>query len=225
LNDGEILLDAELVGDPDAIRELGAAPPLELLTDEDITGSRILIVKRDRGLQKPRDGGGAMVELDCAFQPAEGTRFVSGRVTVQIVQPQGVMFIDIAPTEIKEPVKVTYSLEPSGKISLGLGKLSIEPSVSAKRQLEYDSFTCRVKGSGAGSLRAIWDFAEDNILKQGIGAHQALAVTVPASDTVRAELLVKATLAKNGLFGAARDLVLGRTRDERVRDITLYKAG
>jgi hypothetical protein len=39
---------------------------------------------------------------------------------------------------------------------------------------------------------------------------------------VKAELLVKATLAKNGLVGVVRDLVLGQTRNERLREITLY---
>jgi hypothetical protein len=224
LSDDEVLLDAELIGDPDSARELGPAKTAELLADEDIKGSRILIVRRNPGPRQDQVGGGALVEINCAFQSEEGMRFVSGRVTIQLVHPHGAVFLDVAPTEIRDPVKVTYTLEPGGKISLGLGRLSVEPSMTAKSQVEYNSFICRVRGSGVGSARAIWDFEEDAVLKQGIGPSQALAVTVPASQTVNAELLVKATIAKNGWLGAARDLVLGRTPEERMRKIILCKA-
>jgi hypothetical protein len=219
--DRTVLLDAQLVPDPDAAAEMGVAPA-QLLTDDDIAGSRILIVKRDRGLKGRRAGGGAMLEIECSFHPAPGTRFISARVTVKIIDPRDAAFLDIAPKEIKDPVKVEYSCEPDGKITLDLGMLSIEPSLAAHTKLEYDSYICRVKGSGETTQRAIWDFEEDQNLKVGIGLNQALAMTVPSAHAVNGELNVSATLARNGVIGVVRDLVLGKKKPQDKFNFVLY---
>ena len=226
MNDGgDVLLDAALVPDPDESREMSVRPKAEQVSDEDVAGSRILIVRRDLGLRKPRQGGGAGVELQCSFQPAEGTRFVSGRVLVQLREPQDATFIDIAPTIIREPVKVNISYEANGKISVGYKKIITgESGGKAGRGLEYGSYICFVKGTGATSRRARWDFTEDTHLKTGIGLDQVLAMTLPASKEVTANLTVTAVLAKAGIVGALRDMVLGRTRAERVRRVTLFEA-
>jgi hypothetical protein len=218
----KILLDAPLLPDPDSSHEMGGRPKAEQVTDEDVAGSRILIVQRDLGLRKPRDGGGAAVELTCSFHPAPRARFVSGRVLLQLRRPVTGTFIDVAPTQITEPVKVSISYAANGKITLGYKKIATgEASGEAKETVEYGSFICFVRGSGAGSRRAIWDFSEDPYLKLGIGLDQVLAMTVPASDIVVGSLTVTAALAKSGLIGAVRDLVLGRTRAERTCSITL----
>jgi hypothetical protein len=222
----KILLDAPLLPDPDSIREMGIRPPAEQVTDADVAGSRILIVQRDLGLHKPRDGGGAAVELACSFHPAAGARFVSGRVLLQLQRPVDATFIDIAPEQIVEPVKVTISYAADGKITVGYKKIATgETGGETKEELEYGSFICFVRGSGTASRRAIWDFSEDPHLKLGIGLNQVLAMTVPASGVVAGSLTVTAVLAKSGFIGAVRDLVLGRTRAERSCAVTLFEPG
>jgi hypothetical protein len=215
----EVLLDAPMLPDPDAKREMSAVAAPQEVTDADVEGSRILIVKRALAPA----GDGAAVELTCSFQPAPGTRFVSARVMVMLRTPVGEAFIDIAPTEIKEPVKVTIDYDADGKISVGKENIAnAEIGGSEKRGLEYNSYICFVRGSGAGSRRAQWDFDEDPHLRGGIGLQQVLAMTVPKAAAVQGSLTVSATLAKSGLLGAARDLVLGRSRPERMIPIVLY---
>ncbi len=223
--DKEILLDAKLIGDPDALREMGAQPAEVLMDPEYLEGARVLIVKRGAETGDEEQDGGAVVRLDCAFHPAPGTRFVSARVMVKLIQPQGAMFLDIAPREIREPVKVEYSGESNGKLSVKLGPISFEPAGTATSKVGYDSFICRVKGSGANSLRAIWDFEEDAVLKQGIGLDQALAMIVPGGRTVKGELSVTARLARNGALGSALDMLLGGGHEEHAPEVTLYRCG
>jgi hypothetical protein len=220
--DNMVLLDAQLVPDPDSTLEMGVTRA-ELLTDEDIAGSRILIVKRKRGLKKPRDGDRAMTEIECTFHPAPTTRFVSARVTVKILAPQDATFLGVAPTIVSDPVKVEYNHEPNGKISIKVGVLSVAPTIAAHTKLEYDSYICHVRGSGEGSRRAIWDFDEDRNLKLGIGLSQALAMTVPSAHAVRGELNVSASLARNGVIGAVRDMVLGKSRPEDTFNFMVYE--
>jgi hypothetical protein len=233
--DDELLFEGHLVPDADALREMSVANTDVLIDPPNLSGARILIVKRlesvsiadGSGSGSGSGGGsgsgdGAFVRLVCSFLPAPGTRFVSARVSMKLIQPQGAMFLDIAPREIKQPVKVEYSREASAKLSVKFGPVTFDPSGKADVKLDYDAFICLVRGVGANSVRAIWDFEEDPGLERGIGVDQPLAVIVPAGQKVKAELLVTAQLARNGALGAL-DMMLGRRTGAEKPEVTLYE--
>jgi hypothetical protein len=217
----EVLLDVELIVDPDSNREMGVAPSDVLMDPRDLRGARLLVVKREQAAEDWGDDE-VLVKLNCSFHPAPGTRFVSARITLSLFQPQGVRFIDIAPLEVKEPMKVEYSRQSGGKITMKKGPIEAEASAQAETKVSYDSYVCRVNGVGAGTDLAYWDFKEDENLRDGVAHSNELALTLPAGRTVKAELVVTARMAKMGGLGAL-NMILGDQYEKSTPEITLYR--
>jgi len=122
-----------MIVDPDSNREMGVAPSDVLMDPRDLRGARLLVVSANK-----RQKTGATTRCSSAelqFHPAPGTRFVSARITLSLFQPQGVRFIDIAPLEVKEPMKVEYSRQSGGKITMKKGPIEAEASAQAETKV------------------------------------------------------------------------------------------
>lgn len=214
-------LDLPLVADTDALLELGPDAP-EKIADEDLRGSRVLLVSRTIA---PIDLGGAqggLVEFLCTFHPAPGTRFSWASVKVRLKKPDGITLIDIAPREVREHEPVKISVDGTGKLGVKYGFLEV--GADEKVTKAYDSYHCSVQGSGASTALARWDLSENPHRREGIGTEQLLAFTLPVSGLVTVELLIAARLARGGVAGgidAVRDLVLGADRRRYVLELTI----
>ena len=209
----EILVDATLVGDPDAEEELGDGSGA--IADEDLGGSRLLLAKRAVTPITIAGEAGGLVELSCTFQPAYETRFIWARLTILLQTPEGIQIVDLAPREIEDerPVKITVD----GKGSLGLTHGPAEAGAERSTTKEYEVYHCAVQGSGISTAKARWDFRENAHRKDGLGAEQALVMTLPVTGKVSGLLLLNARLTRSGgggVIDAVRDLILGdRKRD------------
>ena len=209
----ELLVDAPLVVDPDADEELGDGGGA--IADEDLNGSRLLLAKRAVTPIVIDGKAGGLVELSCTFQPAYETRFTWARLTILLQTPEGIQIVDLAPRQIEDerPVKITVD----GKGSLGLTHGPAEAGAERSTTKEYEVYHCAVQGSGISTAKARWDFRENAHRKDGLGAEQALVMTLPVSGKVSGLLLLNARLARSGGGGvvdAVRDLILGgRKRD------------
>jgi hypothetical protein len=218
MNEMETLFEAELVPDLDTLLEMGAGS----VVDENLrNGSRVLILRRDDGAQVD---GAVMVRLDCAFQAAPGVRFSAAHLMVKLIQPQGAMFRDIEPREIKTPVKVEIALQAGGKLSAKFEPFSGEASASGACKETYDSYITPVTGSGWNTIRAEWFFNEDEALQKGVQTHQTLTMALSAEKTVKAELLVSAQIQRVGLLGKALRMIPGGKFLESRPEVTLYQA-
>src|SRR6476646_5897527 len=121
----DALIDSPLIPDPDADHELGLADA-EAITDEDLRGSRLLLVRR---AVEPIDIDGApagLVQLVCTFQPADGARFASAQFLLRLKTPTGIRIIDLAPRAIDDPNPVELTLNRKGQ--LAVKGLAVEPS-------------------------------------------------------------------------------------------------
>ena len=202
-------MDEPLVPDPDAGAELGPGDTIAI-ADEDLRGSRLLLVGRaTEAIQLDGSTGGA-IELACTFQPANGTRFEWARLLLRLTSPAGVTILDLAPREaLDEPV--TVSVDRRGSLTLGLeGVATADAGIGANKQ--YLSYHCSVQGSGAATALARWDFKENPDRRDGLGGEQALVLTLPVTGVVQATVMVSARCARSGTPGrladAIRDLVL-----------------
>ena len=207
----EMLVDVALVGDPDAEEELGDGSGA--IADEDLGGSRLLLAKRAVTPITIAGEAGGLVELICTFQPAYETRFTWARLTILLQTPEGIQIVDLAPREIEDerPVKITVD----GKGSLGLTHGPAEAGAERSTTKEYEVYHCAVQGSGISTAKARWDFRESAHKKDGLGAEQALVMTLPVTGKVSGLVLVNARLARSGLgamVSAVRDMVLGEER-------------
>lgn len=212
--DDMLLIDAPLVPDPDADEELGPADA-KTIADEDLKGSRLLLVRRPaEGIDLDGILGGA-IEFVCTFQPGQGTRFTSARLLLSLATPEGIKVVDVAPREVRENEPVRFSYDRKGKLVLKY--MIAEASTETGSHKEFAVYHCAVQGSGESTSLARWDFKENPNRQDGLGPEQVLALTVPVTGSVTGTVSVSARLARAGLRGrteAIRDLVLG-ARDER----------
>jgi hypothetical protein len=218
--DETLLIDAPLVADPDAARELGA-PDIATIADDDLKGSRFLLVRR--GIRSIDVGGtpGGAVEFVATFQPADGTRFVSALLGMRLVTPQGIQIVDLAPT-VKFDEAVKYTVDDKGKCALSVKKI-VQAGTAHNVHAEYVVYNCSVQGAGTGTSLARWTFKENPARRDGLGPEQALALTLPVVGPVRATVNVSARLERTGLAGAIaafRDVVFGPTPEERFYEFT-----
>lgn len=210
-----LLIDEPLTPDPDADEELGPGD-LEAIADEDLKGSRLLLVRRAVEAVELDGAPGGAVQFACTFQPARDARFTWARLLLRLDTPPGVRVIDLAPRVVRENEPVRFTLDRSGKISLVYQ--GAEAGVERGTHKEYSVYNCSIQGSGEGTALARWDFNESPHLKDGLGREQVLALTVPVTGPVTATVTVNARLARKGLrarIEAIRDLVLGARPGER----------
>lgn len=213
--DEMLLIDAPLVADPDADEEMGPGDA-EAIADEDLEGSRLLLVRRVAEAVDLDGTPGGAVQIACTFQPARDTRFTWARLLLRLSTPQGVRIVDLAPRVVREDEPVRFTLDRSGKI--GLSYKVAEASAEAGKHKEYVIYYCSIQGSGEGTSLARWDFNENPHRKDGLEREQVLALTVPVTGTVTGTVSVNARLTRAGLRGriaAIRDLVLGANPGER----------
>jgi len=212
MTDEATLFEAPLVPDPDADEELGPGGPGdgERLADEDVKGSRILLVRRAIEPVDLNSGAGAAAALACTFHAAPGARFSFARVQVDLSSPAGAVFLDIAPKEVRANEAVQFTVAREGKI--GISYAGAEAGASTGQERTFTVYPCLVRGSGATSTRALWDLRENQHSADGIGHEQVLVLTLGVVGAVEADILINARLIRPGLPGrldAIRDMILG----------------
>jgi hypothetical protein len=211
MSDEEILVDTPLIPDADADEEMGPGDS-ETIADEELRGSRFLLVRRAIEAIDIDGAPGGAIKFACTFHSSPGTRFVEARLALRLNDPPGVNVYDLAPREVRENEPVRFKVDDKGKLSLGYAKIGAELGHESGSSTEFAVYHCVVKGSGANTALAKWDFTENPHKQDGIGHEQVLALTIPATGKVAATLSVSARLARPGLkgaFDAIRELVIG----------------
>ena len=202
--EGEVLVDAPLVEG----NYRGDGP--ETLSDANLRGNRLLLVKRAvEGLELDGRRGG-VVQIACVFHPAEGTRFSWAKVELLLTEPVGVRVVDVAPREVREGEPVSFTVDGKGKLALRYQVAEAGAEKSVRR--EFAVYHCAVQGSGESTSLARWDFTENPHTRDGIGREQVLALTLPVTGAVGGTLAVNARLVRAGMLGRVetiRELVLG----------------
>lgn len=215
-----LLIDAPFIPDPDAEEELGPTD-IAAIADEDLQGSRLLIVRRAIEPIDLEGTAGGIVQIVCTFQPAQGTRFTSAQFRLRLVTPEGIKIIDLAPSSIEDPHPVEVTVNSKGKLGFKILPINgiAEDGVSKK----YAIYHCKVQGAGGGTSLARWDFRENPDRRDGIGQEQVLTLTLPVTGQVSGSVIVSARLARSGLQGsldAIRDMILGTSPKERFYPIS-----
>ena len=208
MND-EILIDAELVPDPDAANELGPSVPVSI-ADEDLRGCRFLLTRRAVETINFEDTLGGAIQLACTFHPAHGMRFTWARVVLRLQIPNGSRFADVGPVEVREREPVRFAVDRKGKLSLASELIGTEAEQSVGK--EFGIYHCVVRGSGEGTALARWDFEENPHSHEGLLGEQVLALTLPHCGRVEAIATVTVRVVRSGVRGkldAIRDLVFG----------------
>lgn len=206
-----LLIDAPLVPDSDADNEMGSTD-IEAIMDEDLKGSRLLVVRRAIEPIDLEGTPGGVVQLACTFQPSQGTRFISAQFRLRLLTPKGIQIIDLAPRSLDDPNPVEFTLNRNGQLKVTGLPVPIEPGVEISSSKKYFKYHCRVQGSGAGTSLARWDFKENPDRQDGIGPEQVLTLTLPVTGLVTGSVIVGARLARSGLHGsieAIREMILG----------------
>ena len=205
------MIDAPFMPDPDADQELGATD-LETIADQDLKGSRLLVVRRAIEPIDLDGTPGGVVQFACTFQPAPETRFTLAQFRLRLVMPDGVQIVDLAPRSISDPSPVEFTLTRKGKLGLSGVTGPVKPEVELGSSKKFVRYHCQVQGAGEGTNLARWDFRENPDRQDGIGPEQVLALTLPVTGPVTGGVIVSARLARAGLRGrvaAFRDLILG----------------
>jgi hypothetical protein len=223
-NDEEetLLIDAPLVPDADADEELGAAD-IEAIADEDLKGSRLLLVRRAIEPIDLEGASGGVVQLACTFQPSHGTRFMSAQFRLSLVTPGGIRIIDLEPRSLNDPNPVEFTLNRKGQLGVTNLPVPVEPSFELSWSKKYARYHCQVQGCGQGTNLARWEFKENPDRRDGIGPEQVLTLTLPVTGRVTGSVIVSARLARPGLTGgidAIRDMILGPKPNERSYPLT-----
>ena len=211
MTNDEILIDAPLVPDADADEEMGPGGA-EAIADEDLRGSRFLLVRRAVEAIDISGTPGGAIKFACTFHAAPGTRFVEARLVLRLREPPGVNIHDLAPREVRENEPVRFKIDEKGKLSLGYAKVGAELGQESGTSAEFAVYHCAVKGSGANTTLARWDFIENPHKQDGLGHEQVLALTIPATGQVAGSINVSARLVRPGLKGtwdAIREMVIG----------------
>lgn len=212
-----LLIDAPLVPDPDADEELGSAD-IDAIADEDLKGSRLLLVRRASEPIDMEGIPGGVVQLACTFQPGQGARFTFAQFRLRLVTPDGIRIVDLAPRSLDDPNPVEVTLNRKGQLGVTGLPVPIEPSVEIGTSKKYARYHCRVLGAGAGTNLARWDFKENPDRRDGIGPEQVLTLTLPVTGRVTGSVIVSARLVRPGLRGSIesiRDMILGPKPNER----------
>lgn len=218
--DSVLLIDSPLLPDPDAEEELGPTD-IEAIADEDLRGSRLLLVRRFVKSIDIEGVKGGIIQFVCTFQPAQGARFSSAQFRLRLLTPTGIKLIDLAPRIIEDPHPVEVTCDNKGKLGFQLPVINgvAEDSISKK----YAIYHCKVQGAGEGTSLARWDFREHPDKRDGIGQEHVLTLTLPVTGQVSGSVIVSARLVRSGLGGsieAIRDMILGPKPNERSYPIT-----
>lgn len=203
----DVLIDASLVKDPDAANELGPGP--QAIADEDLAGSRFLLVRRAVEPIQYDGGRGGAVALGCVFQPAPDARFAWARIALKLTIPPGVRLLDVGPREVREQEPVRFTVDAKGKLGVSQGPFTGAVEDGLRR--EFVVYHCQVQGSGDGTALALWSFKENPHRQDGLGPEQVLTLSVAATGRVTGQVTVSARLVRGGLSRALdtlRDLVL-----------------
>ncbi|MBC7821340.1 MAG: hypothetical protein IAG10_31010 [Planctomycetaceae bacterium] len=214
MND-DVLIDVDLIPDPDATNELGPNVPVSI-ADEDLRGCRFLLTRRAVEAIKFEDTHGGAIQLACTFHPAQGMRFTWARVALRLKIPEGSRFADVGPVEVREREPVRFAVDRNGKLSLASKLINAEAEQSIGK--EFVIYHCAVRGSGEGTALARWDFEENPHSREGLLGEQVLALTLPHSGRVEAIAVVTVRVARSGVRGkldAVRDLVFGMSPEGR----------
>lgn len=212
-----LLLEMPLIPDPDADEEMGPAD-MDAIADDDIKGSRVLLVRRVIEPIDLQGNAGGVVQFACTFQPADGTRFASAQLSFRFTAPAGIKIIDVAPRNISDPQPVEMTLSKTGKLGIKNLPVPLEPEFEIGSTKKYLKYHCQVQGSGEGTGLAVWSFKENPDRKDGIGPEQVLTLTLPVTGNISGTVVVNARLVRKGLGGAVdavRDLILGPKPDQR----------
>lgn len=215
-----VLIDTPLIPDPDADEEMGALS--EAIADEDLQGSRLLLVRRAIEAIELEGTQGGIVQLVCTFQPGDGARFTSAQFRLRLSAPEGIRAIDLAPRSIDDPNPVEFTLNHKGQLGVTSLPVPLDPKIEMEVNRKFAKYHCRVQGSGEGTNMLRWDFRENPDRKDGIGQEQVLTITLPVTGQITGEALVSARLARPGLGGkidAIRDLIFGVSQNKRVYPI------
>lgn len=222
-NYSDLLIDIPLVSNPDADREM-SADDVEQLTDEEIRGARLLLVKRSvepievNGISS---SGGA-VQLSCEFQPAENTRFTYARIALTLTFPDDVKFISVQPDVIKDSNPVSFQVNRNGKITLGYPSYA-GAEAGAQNQKNFVVYENLVQGTGEGTAKAIWIFKE-NAGKSGLMPKNILSFSLPVTGKVNASLSANCRVVRQGFGGLVdkiRDLIVHVPETES-RQVTFH---
>jgi len=203
------LIDEALAPDPDADAELGPGDAAAI-ADEDVRGSRLLLVRRAAESVDLDGTPGGAVQFACTFQPAYGARFTWARLLLRLETPDHIHIVDLAPREVLEEKPVQFTIDGKGK--LGISYQAVDASVEKGTQKQFAIYHCKVQGSGESTTLARWDFNENPYRKDGLGPEQVLAVTLPVTGDITGTVSVSARLARGGVQGgidSIRDLILG----------------
>jgi hypothetical protein len=206
------------VPDPDADGELGVAD-VAAIADEDLKGSRLLLVRRAIAPIDLDGTSGGVIQLACTFQPAEGLRFTSAQFRLRFMTPPGIRIIDLAPRSLDDPNPVEFTLSRKGQLGIKSLPVPIESSFEAGVSEKFVRYHCNVQGSGEGTNLARWDFRENADRRDGIGREHVLTLTLPLTGIVTGSLIVSARLVRPGLRGvvdAIRDMILVAPSSERI---------
>ena len=205
----ELLIDIPLVPDPDADEEMGPTDA-EAIADEDLQGSRLLLVRRTvKPIQIDGESGG-IVEFLCTFQPAFGSRFQWASLTLRLNVPEQIKIIDMAPRSVKDQEPVQFTFDDKGKIGLkhNIANANLETEIKKT----FAVYECTVQGSGIGTNLARWDFRENSHRQDGLGVEHPLVITLSTTGRITGSVNVNARLIRPGLSGkltTIRDMILG----------------
>lgn len=225
--DDTLLIDAPLVPDSDADAEMGSTD-IEAIADEDLKGSRLLLVRRAIEPIDLEGSSGGVIQLSCTFQPGQRTRFTWAQFRLRLLTPNGVRIIDLAPRNLNDPNPVEITIDRKGELKVTSLPVPIEPGVEIGSSKKYSKYTCLVQGSGSGTALARWDFRENPDKCDGIGPEQVLTLTLPVTGRVTGSVIVSARLARSGLrgsFEAVRDMIIGAQGNERSYPVTFEIPG
>ena len=217
-----LLIDAPFVPDLDAEEEMGPTD-VTAIADEDLKGSRLLLVRRAVESIDLEGTPGGVVQLACTFQPAQGTRFTSAQFRLRLITPAGIKIVDLAPRVLEDPSPVEFTLDRKGKLGVKSLPVPIAPNLEVDLSKKYVIYHCKIQGAGEGTNLARWDFRENPDRRDGIGQEQVLNLTLPVTGQVTGSVIVSARLARSGLQGsleAIRDMILGTPPQERFYPIT-----
>ncbi len=221
MKDENLLIDIPFVPNPDAEKEM-SANDAEQLADEDIRGSRFLLVKRVVETIDINGKNGGAIQISCEFQPAENTRFTWGRVALTLVSPENVKLISVQPEIVRDSNPVNFKVDQNGKITLGYPDYA-GAEAGAGKQKEFVVYDNLVQGTGEGTNKAVWIFKE-NTGKSGLMPKNILSFSVPVTGEVKVMLSANCRIARRGIDGLAdkiRDLII-QPPEPQLRQLTFH---
>lgn len=200
----DILVEDDLVLDPDALQELSTRSP-EALSENSLKGARFRLVKL---AAEQRDVGGdscLAVALQAEFQAPPGGRFTDADVEIVLKSPAQARFGDVAPTDVRARTEVQHEVTRSGKLQASPSDISAELNAGTTRT--FTTYTCHVKGIGIGGTMATWRLEEDPVTRAGFGANNPLFVTIMGTLPVEATVQMRCALRSPGLRGVGEDVL------------------